>query len=116
MQYFDAMLERIRKDNAKRLLAAALKLQAEHKADLSTSYPRASVKGEFPHGRTWNLRDSVTVDPASVNGILDNGGWVRVGYLRNAWYILALSKIGRLTIKDTTRRIRSTLERIIKGS
>ena len=56
----------------RRILAAAVLLQAEHKRDLSKTYPPASRPGQYPAARTLNLRDSVTVVPIP-------GGW-RIGY------------------------------------
>lgn len=91
----------------RRLLAAAVLLQAEHKRDLSTTYPPASKPGEYPHARTLNLRDSVTVVPIE-------GGW-RVGYLPSASYIAPLAARGRLTILDTARRIAARLRKILGG-
>ena len=92
----------------RRLLAAAVLLQAEHKRDLSKTYPPASVPGQFPAARTLNLRDSVTVVPIE-------GGY-RIGYLVNAEYIVWLVKRGRLGIVDTLNRIRPRINRIIRGS
>jgi len=116
---FAAMLDRIKREQAKRLLAAAVLLQAEHKRDLSRSNPfphdNPSIPGEYPKGRTWNLRDSVAVEPTTVEGVMRNGWRVRVGYLKGAWYIEALRKIGRLTVVDTANRIRDRLQRIIRG-
>jgi len=92
----------------RRLLAAAVLLQAEHKRDLSKTYPPASVPGQFPAARTLNLRDSVTVVPIP-------GGY-RVGYRVNAEYIVYLVKRGRLGIVDTLSRIRPRMNRIIRGA
>ena len=96
----EAMLQR-------RLLAAAVLLQAEHKRDLSKTFPPASIPGQFPAARTFNLRDSVTVVPI-------RGGF-RVGYLQNADYIVWLIKGKRLGIHDTARRIMPRLNRILRG-
>jgi len=92
-----------------RVKAAAALLQGEHKRDLSKSYPRASVPGEFPRFRTLNLRDSVGVSQVRQ-------GVYRVGYLSSAWYILALSARKRLTVVDTATRIKARLMRIIRGT
>ena len=92
----------------RRLLAAAVLLQAEHKGDLSKTYPPASAPGQFPAARTFNLRDSPTVVPIP-------GGY-RVGYLVNASYIVWLVKRGRLGLIDTLNRIRPRLLKIIRGA
>ena len=89
----------------RRLLAAAVLLQAEHKRDLSKTFPPASNPGQFPAARTFNLRDSVTVVPIK-------GGY-RVGYLANASYIVWLIKRNRKGIHDTARRIMPRLLKII---
>ena len=97
----EAMLQR-------RLLAAAVLLQAEHKRDLSKTFPPASSPGQFPAARTLNLRDSVTVVPIK-------GGY-RIGYLQNASYITWLIKNKRLGIHDTAKPIMPRLNRIIRGA
>jgi hypothetical protein len=91
----------------RRLLAAATLLQSEHKRDLSTTYPPASKPGQYPHARTLNLRDSVTV-------VKIRDGY-RVGYAANAVYIVHLAGRGRRTIIDTAQRIGARLARIMRG-
>lgn len=100
-------LRRLEADIRRRLLAAAVLLQAEHKRDLSKTFPPASSPGQFPAARTFNLRDSVAVVP------IKDG--YRVGYLANAAYIVWLVKRGRLGIIDTLQRIRPRVNRIIRG-
>lgn len=92
----------------RRLLAAAVLLQAEHKRDLSKTFPPASAPGQFPAARTLNLRDSVAVVP------IQDG--YRVGYLANAPYIVWLVKRGRKGILDTLARVRPRVQRIIRGA
>lgn len=92
----------------RRVLAAAVLLQAEHKRDLSTTFPPASSPGQYPAARTFNLRDSVTVVP------IKDG--YRVGYLANAAYIVWLVKRGRKGVVDTLNRIRPRIDRIIRGA
>lgn len=96
-----------------RVRAAAVLLVAEHKKDLSVGNPRPhntpSKPGQFPRFRTLNLRDSVTL--ARVSQAV-----YRVGYMTGAWYILALQKRNRKTVKDTALRIQAKLERIIRGA
>ena len=93
----------------RRLLAAAVLLQAEHKRDLSKTFPPASSPGQFPAARTLNLRDSVTV-------VEIPGGW-RIGYLPSvAAYLPVLIRRGRRGIHDTARRIMPRLLKIIGGA
>lgn len=91
-----------------RVKAAAALLQAEHKRDLSKSFPRASQPGEYPRFRTLNLRDSVGVTQVRQ-------GIYRVGYFSGAWYILVLAARKRLTVVDTAARLKDRLMRIIRG-
>lgn len=100
-------LANARRQLNRRLLAAAVLLQAEHKRDLSKTYPPASKPGQYPAARTLNLRDAVTVIP------IKNG--FRVGYLVNAAYIVHLVARGRLGLLDTAQRIMPRLRKIIGG-
>lgn len=110
----DAAKRLVRERAAKALLAAAATLVAEHKRDLSTSYPPASRAGEFPHGRTWNLRSAVDSEPKSVAEVAQSLR-VRVGYRRNAEYILYLVKAKRSWLLDTARRIQDRLRAMLAG-
>lgn len=100
-------LARLQQLADRRLLAAAVLLQAEHKRDLSKTFPPASKPGMYPAARTLNLRDSVTV-------VKIPGGY-RVGYLANAGYVLFLANRNRKTVLDTTARIAPRLARIVRG-
>lgn len=91
----------------RRLLAAAVLLQAEHKKDLSKTFPPASTSGQYPAARTMNLRDAVTV--------AEIPGGYRVGYLTSATYVIWLAARGRLTVRDTAARIAPRLARIMGG-
>jgi len=92
----------------RRLLAAAALLQAEHKRDLSKTYPPASRPGQYPAARTFNLRDSVTV-------VKIPDGY-RVGYLVNvSKYLVWLAARGRKTVQDTAARIGPRIARIMRG-
>lgn len=97
---------------SRRILAAAVLLQGEHKRDLSKMNPpphrTPSLPGQFPKARTLNLRNSVAV-------VQVNAYTVRVGYWKNAEYILALVKQRRLSVIDTAKRIRTRLMRIVRG-
>lgn len=96
-----------------RVLAAAVLLQGEHKRDLSKMNPSPhltpSKPGQYPRARTLNLRNAVTVKKLGPERY-------RVGYLKSAWYIVALAKIKRLTVVDTAERIKPRMIRIIRGS
>ena len=101
---------------ATRLLQAAFVLQTEMKQNLSTSYPPASMPGEYPHGRTWGGRDGCVVQPDTPEGIVQTG-YVRIGFLQNAWYIpyLEMEK-GRLGLFHCYELLKPQLDRIISGS
>lgn len=98
----------LRKRVDDRLRAAAALLQAEHKRDLSTTFPPASKPGQYPAARTLNLRDAVAVEKIP-------GGY-RVGYLPSASYILPLVKKGRKYLADTAARIGDRLRKIVRGA
>src|SRR6202011_2725664 len=63
----DRLMAQMRAAAAARILTAGSLLVAEAKRDYSRSNPRPhdnpAPRGEFPRGRTWNLRDSVTMEP-----------------------------------------------------
>lgn len=105
---------------ARRILAAGLYLQGEAKRDYSRSNPaphkNPAPKGEFPRGRTWNLRDSIAVQPETIRGIIAADQTVRVGYLPAAFYGAALANRGWKGILDTYTRCRGVVAAIIKGS
>lgn len=100
----DEICDRITKDAAKVLLRNALVLQAEHKRRLSKFNPpphkNSSKPGEYPRARTYNLRDAVVIEPASL-AIIEQTGTVRVGVQTNAPYGPILTKRGRLGIAKT---------------
>ncbi len=101
------------KANDDRLKAAALLLQAEHKKDLSTANPAPhrtpSRPGEYPKARTYNLRDAVAIERVKY------GVEYRVGYYRNAEYIVPLTRKLRKNVFDTAARISARLQRILNG-
>jgi hypothetical protein len=107
------ILEQLVRDTDKRLRAAALLLQAEHKRDLSTANPaphrNPSRPGQYPKARTYNLRDAVTAE------MVKYGVEWRVGYLVNAEYILALTNKQRKNIEDTAERIRPRINQLLQG-
>lgn len=97
----------------KRVRAAAVLLQGEHKRDLSKMNPAPhrtpSVPGQYPKARTLNLRNAVSVQ--KIKSCV-----YRVGYLKSAWYILPLMKMKRKTVRDTAGRIKERLKRIIRSA
>lgn len=114
-----AMVERIERRAAERLLAVAVAFQAEAKKDYSRRsnpfpHDKPSKPGQWPAGRTWNLRDSIAVSPATVDAIM-KAGEVRVGILRNAFYGAVLTARGWKGLKDTLARVRGRLARIGGG-
>lgn len=108
----DAMKANRRDQLAKRLIAAAIILQTEHTADLSSTYPPASKPGEFPHGRTWNLRSAIDYEPKTAAEVARDME-VRVGYQQRAWYILRLVKLGRKSLRDTMKRVRGRINQML---
>lgn len=116
----EELVEQARRALATRLLAAAALLQAEAKRDYSVSNPaphdNPAPRGQFPRGRTWNLRDSIAVSPNNVPAIMANDMVVRVGYLPGAFYGAVLANRGWKGIRDTYLRVRSTLRKIILGA
>lgn len=112
-----AMTARIQRHAAERLLAVATAFQAEAKKDYSRRsnpfpHDHPAPKGQWPAGRTWNLRDSIAIDPPTVAGIVAAGLVVRVGVLTTAHYGAILTAKGWLGLRDTLRRVRSRLARI----
>jgi len=108
-------LEEVQMEAAQRLLRAAFTLQTEMKINLSTAYPPASVPGEYPHGRTWNGRDSLVVMPETAREIMQLG-YVRVGYLPAAWYMPYLEiERGRLGLLLCYSQMFDELQKIIAG-
>ena len=103
---------------ARRLLKAALVLQGEAKKDYSTSNPKPhknpAPKGQFPRGRTWNLRDSIAIWPDNL-GVISNAQKIRVGYLPGAFYGAVLAAKGWKGIKDTYVRVYAVIRGIIQG-
>ena len=88
------------------LLQAAITLQGLHKKDLSKSNPpplhiNPSKRGEYPRGRTWNLRDSVAFEPMMLSSIVREQS-VRVGYRKGAEYGVILGELmGRKWLENS---------------
>ena len=114
----DATVDRIRREAGRRLLAAALTLQTDHRADLSIGNPsphrNPAPRGEYPRLRTGNLRAGIAISPASIPEVLANGG-VAVGYRKPAVYGVFLGGKGWKWILDTHAREKNTIDRILAG-
>jgi hypothetical protein len=105
----DEQERQIRLALAEGLVSAAVFFVATHQRALDVSFPPASVEGEYPHGRTWNLRDSTKYDPESLEEIAAKLK-VSIGYLKNAFYGLVLeTKLHRLGLLETLERCRPQL-------
>lgn len=115
---YEALLERARAQLARRMLAAALLVQAEAKRDYSRGTNPAphlnpAPPGTFPRARTFNLRDGIAINPSSPADIANAGYRVRVGYLQGAFYGAVLARKGWLGIRDTLARCRPALAKIL---
>lgn len=108
----------VRKEAARRLLAAAITLQTHHRRDLSRGNPaphgNPALKGEFPRLRTGGLRAGVAVEPASLAAVMATGRVV-VGYRPAALHGLYLGGQGWRWVLDTYQRERGAIGRILTG-
>lgn len=106
-------LNAIDKQTGTLLIACAISVQSQAKRDFSTSYPPASKPGEFPHGRTWNLRESIMYDPDDPVKV-GREGQVRIGYSTRAPYgaILELFK-KRMGINAVVKGLRKVINQVI---
>lgn len=115
----DQLVKRAQEGLARRLLTAAVVLQAQAKGDYSKSNPAPHLnpapRGQFPRGRTWNLRDSIAIQPTTIAGIIREGQTVRVGYLPAAFYGAALANRGWKGITDSYASVLGEVEKIIQG-
>lgn len=112
----DDFIAFIREEAAAHILEAGLLLDSALKGQLSTSYPPASVPGQYPHGRTWGGRDSATVSSSDPKEIARLGN-LRVGFVSNGWYMpyLELQK-GRLGIFHLYEQMKSSIGAILSGA
>lgn len=114
----DEVVDRIRREAGRRLLAAALTLQTDHRLDLSVGNPsphkNPAPKGQFPRLRTGNLRSGIAITPASIPEVLARGG-VAVGYRQNAAYGVFLGAKGWKWIIQTYEAERAAIDRILAG-
>lgn len=114
----DPIIDRIRREAGRRLLAAALTLQTDHRQDLSVGNPsphkNPAPRGQFPRLRTGNLRAGVAIAPASIPEVLSRGG-VAVGYRQPAIYGTYLGAKGWKWVVDTYNRERTKIDRVLGG-
>lgn len=105
---FDA---RMRERAAKIILRNMLTLQAAHKKKLSIANPppkhdKPAKRGQYPKARTFNLRDCVVVEPASLTTIQYTLTG-RTGILMNAMYGAILKAQGWKGIEDTHAELKA---------
>ncbi len=108
---FEAAQAKTWDDMARSLLKKAIKLQVAQKRSLSVANPpplhsNPAKIGTMPHARTFNLRDSVVIDPPGLADIKARMT-VRVGELTTAPYGAILKAKGWLGIVDTHEKLKS---------
>lgn len=115
----DAMVQRIRQEAARRLLAAALALQSAHREDVSTGNPaphdHPAPKGDFPRLRTGGGRAAVVVAPTSIGEVVTSGQ-VSVGHREGGQHLFWLAGHGWKGLADTYARERARLRAIVEGN
>lgn len=116
----DKLLAEMEDKVAQGLLRGAVFFQTTHRNKLNRSNPRPydnpSKPGEYPKARTGFGRSNHTFQPSTVSGIKAEGR-VRIGYNRNAFYMLVLEMAkGRLGLRNTLDAITSQLRRIVTGA
>lgn len=114
----DTILGRIKRETAKRLIAAAITLQTAHRVDLSVGNPsphkNPAPKGEYPRLRTGNLRAGIAFAPETIGDVMIEGA-ISVGYRKNSIYGVYLASKGWKWIVNTYERVRGQIERILQG-
>lgn len=115
----DRAKREIREAIAKGLLRGAVFLQTEHKKLLNVSNPRpylnSSKPGEYPRARTGFGRDNTTYEPVSIDAVARSLS-VRVGYFKNAFYMLSLELYRqRKGLVATLDKFRKSLDQIVTG-
>ncbi len=110
-----AVMDEIKEDAAKLLLALAITLQSAHRKKLNKSNPpphdNPAAQGEYPKKRTGFLQSSVMIDPKTIAEI-KKSGYVRVGYAKAAEYGLFLGLRGWKWLEDTLDEESSKLQRL----
>lgn len=114
----DRMVERVRTECGKRLLAAALALQAAYRDDVSKGNPAPhddpAPKGEFPRLRTGGGRANVAIAPATVPEVA-RAESVSVGFRPGGMHLLYLSGRGWKGLVDTYGRAGARLRALVAG-
>lgn len=114
----DPAIEALRDLVARRLLAAGLTLQAEHRRDLSVGNPsphnHPAPRGAFPRLRTGGGRANVAFEPTTVAGVRKVLR-VRIGYRPAALHLLILANRGWKGIVDTLDRARGKVLAVLQG-
>lgn len=111
----EAFIQGVRLELAKRVFAAATHLQVTLFGKLSIAYPPASVRGEYPHARTFGGRNAVTIYPQQIKQIANEGS-TQIGYLKNAFYMGILEEDkGRLGLLKLYKELRPELMSILGG-
>lgn len=99
----------IRTELAKRLIAAAIMLQQAEVQNLATANPpphnNPAPRGQYPRGRTWNLRSNVVFAPSTIPEVADSLS-IQVGYRQRAFYGAVLGKRGWKWLADTAVMLR----------
>lgn len=113
-----ATIDRVRREAARRLLAAAITLQTAHRTDLSVGNPsphtNPAPKGQFPKLRTGGLRAGVAVSPASIAEVMSRGS-VGVGYRPGGMHGIFLGGRGWRWLLDAYERDRAKIGAILAG-
>lgn len=115
----EAAFASARLEMAKRLLAAAIAFQAEHRKRLNVANPpphdNSSRPGQYPKKRTGFGQSQVSYEPTSPAEVARELV-VRVGISRPGFYleVLALDR-GRKGLIDTLNEMRGRLEGIINS-
>ena len=115
----DAAKHQIEEAVGKRLLAAAVFFQTQHKLALNKSNPRpylnSSRPGEYPRARTGFGRNNVAYDPADLATVIAEQK-VRIGFLEPAWYMEYLAQYkGRLGLQATMERLKGQLAQMLEA-
>lgn len=115
----DKLLAEMEDKVAQGLLRGAVFFQTTHRNKLNRSNPRpylnSSKPGEYPRARTGFGRDNHAYQPTTIDGVKAEKR-VRIGYNRNAFYMLVLEMArGRKGLKATLDAITGQLKKIVTG-
>lgn len=111
-------IRRVEIEAARRLLAAAITLQTDHRQDLSIGNPaphkNPAPKGEFPRLRTGGGRAGVQFSPSTVEEVRQRRA-VAVGFRPGAMHLLFLGGKGWKWLVTTYERVKPKIDRILHG-